>query len=363
MVSRFMELERKTILVQFISVDPLTFYATSDGTDLVQDILRSKLSRSDKDIFGQEGSLSIDDNGQFLIFEPNDTKNRTLNLPIEHLAYCGALRRMRRDQNDHRNPDQIIKRDFENVDLANRYAHHIIGPPIFVACFHGFDRALCYTFITQNADDACLLVMKLIRTFRQYEQQQLEQQGQQHQGLPLHTSIIDGRSSSSNVITHGNPLHQSSQSLFVDHQQNLSSSTCLQMPPTTTTNMFIQNPSQDDFIQKLLSNPNLQIVNQSYYPPTPIITQHTGSLPIISAPPSSTVYFNFSIKKSINIKYIYSRCAILQIIQQQHLSYVHRKHVALLLLLLCLLLIRLFHRILSFVIHHNVAYRIIHLFV
>ncbi len=177
-----MELERKTILVQFIAVQPLTFYATSDGTDLVQDILKTQLARPDADIFGQEGSLSIDDHAEFLTFEPTDTKNRTLHLPIEHLAYCGALRRMRRDTSDQRNPDQIQRRDFENVDLANRYAHLIVGPPIFVAVFHGFDNALCYTFVTQNADDACLLVMKLMRAFRQYEQQQLEQQGQINQG-------------------------------------------------------------------------------------------------------------------------------------------------------------------------------------
>ena len=51
MVSRFLDLERKSVLVQFIAVEPLTFHSTSDGTDLVQDILRSQLSRSDRDIF------------------------------------------------------------------------------------------------------------------------------------------------------------------------------------------------------------------------------------------------------------------------------------------------------------------------
>ncbi|CAF4629059.1 unnamed protein product, partial [Rotaria magnacalcarata] len=79
--SRFTDLERKTILVQFIAVEPLTFYTTSDGTDLVQDTLRLHLSRQDADILGQEGSLSIDEQGEFLTFEPLDTKNRTLHLP------------------------------------------------------------------------------------------------------------------------------------------------------------------------------------------------------------------------------------------------------------------------------------------
>jgi hypothetical protein len=285
MVSRFMELERKTFLVQFIAVQPLTFYATADGTDLVQDVLRSQLARSDADIFGQEGSLSIDDHGEFLTFEPNDTKNRTLHLPIEHLAYCGALRRMRREASDQRNADQIQKRDFENVDLANRYPQNIIGPPIFIAVFHGFDNALCYTFITQNADDACLLVMKLMRVFRQREQQ-LEEQGQINEGLSSRTPINNGRSPSPVAVSHENPLHQSSQAIFSDHRQLLPSPMILQMH-NPTPNMYMQDSYQDDFIQRLLSNPNLQIINQSYPSSSSFITHQSDHLPIISAPPPS----------------------------------------------------------------------------
>ena len=291
MASRFTELERRTLLVQFIAVEPLTFYATSDGTDLVQDILRTHLARSDADILGQEGSLSIDDNGEFLSFEPSDTKNRTLHLPIEHLAYCGALRRMRRDPSDKRNPDQILQRDFENVDLANRYAQHIVGPPIFVPVFHGFDNALCYIFVTQNADDACLLVMKLMRAFRHYEQQQLDQQGQINQGLPSHTPVIRAESPSCVVIKRESPLHRSSQPLFTNNTQVISSPACVKMANIPTT-MCIQDPCQDDLVQRLLCNPNLQIVNQPYSSSGPIITQHMNSLPIIPAPPP-TVSLNY----------------------------------------------------------------------
>jgi hypothetical protein len=292
MVSRFMELERRTLLVQFIAVEPLTFYATSDGTDLVQGILRTKLARSDANIFGQEGSLSIDDNGEFLSFEPTDTKNRALHLPIEHLAYCGALRRMRRDPSDDRNPDQILKREFENVDLANRYAQYIIGPPIFVAVFHGFDNALCYTFVTQSADDACLLVMKLMRAFRRYEQQLLEQQGQMNQGPSSNILDNNGGLPSPVIINQGNPLPQP---LFTDNKQILSSPSIIHMP-NVPTNMYTQHPYQDDFVQNLLSNPNFQIVNQPYSSSAPIITQHTDVASILSAlppPVNNNYYFEY----------------------------------------------------------------------
>ncbi|CAF1066312.1 unnamed protein product [Rotaria sordida] len=279
MVTRFMEFERRTLLVQYIGVQPLTFYATSDGTDLVQDILRNQLARSNANIIGQEGSLSINDYGEFLTFEPTDTQNRTLHLPIEHLAFCGALRHMRRDPSDQRNPDQILRREFENVDLANRYAQYIIGPPIFVAIFHGFDNALCYTFITQSADDACLLVMKLMRTFRQYEQQ-LKEQGQLNQGccLPMPISCVEVPSPV--VVPQGCPLYESPQIL---------SPGCIQLP-NTVKNTYIQNPCQDDLMQKIICNSNLQFINQPCPSSAPVITQCVDNLPIIPAPPPSVCY-------------------------------------------------------------------------
>ncbi|CAF0895484.1 unnamed protein product [Adineta ricciae] len=291
MASRYMDLERRTLIVQFIAVEPLAFYATSDGTDLVQDILRSKLARPDKDIIGQEGSLSVSDTGEFLAFEPTDTKNRTLHLPVEHLAYCGALRRMRRDPSDDRNPDQIIQRDFENVDLANRYAHRIIGPPIFVAVFHGFDNALCYTFITQSTDDACLLVLKLMRAFNHCEQQHMEKQGQVDDNLAK-VSICNSGLPSSTVITQSAALPQRQQTIVVKDNRAISSPTCVQLPNAGTT-VCVQKSCEDDLVQRLLSHPNLQVVNRPYTPPR-IITRHINTLPpppkiYYSDPPATTI--------------------------------------------------------------------------
>ncbi|CAF0852686.1 unnamed protein product [Rotaria sordida] len=283
MVSRFTDLERKTLLVQFIAVEPLTFYSTSDGTDLIQDILRSHLARSDADIFGQEGSLSIDDLGEFLTFEPIDTKNRTLHLPIEHLAYCGALRRMRREFFDPRESDQIHRREFENVDLANRFAQYIIGPSIFATVFHGFDNALCYIFVTQSADDACLLVMKLMRAFKLHEQL-LEQQGQINQGYPSFPSFCSGGKSPLPVeIKRQSPLLQPSQGFLTDNRQTLSSP-FVHRAPSTTLNSYAQDSRQDEIIQRLLANPNLELVNQ----PSPFVSQRIDDIPIISAPLPTT---------------------------------------------------------------------------
>jgi len=263
MVSRYADLERKTLIVQFVAVEPVTFYTTSDGTDLVQDVLRSQLARSDAEIFGQEGSASIDDLGEFLVFEPSDTQNRKLHLPVEHLAYCGALRRMNYDPSDRRDPDRIQRREFENVDLANRYPQHIVGPPIFVAVFHGFDNALCYTFITQSADDACLLVMKLMRAFKLHEQQQ----GQRNQGSPSFPpipNIISGTTS---------PVNFRQGSSNIQTSQPISSSPSFY---AQSSNPYNQYPQQDELIQRLLGNPNLQLVKSG-----------VDDLPILSAPSSS----------------------------------------------------------------------------
>jgi hypothetical protein len=267
-----MDLERNTVLVQFIAVEPLAFHSTADGTDLVQDILRSQLSRSDADIFGQDGSLSIDEHGEFLTFEPIDSKNRTIHLPVEHLAYCGALRRMRRDSSDHRDADQIYRREFENVDLANRYAQYIIGPPIFVAVFHGFDSALCYTFVTQSSDDACLLVMKLMRAFKAYEQQQ----GQTNQSYPSFPPLQSGSRGPSPIgFKQGSSIGQSSQPFFTDNRPMLSTPIHQQLP-----NTYIQDPRQDELVQRLLANPNLQLVSQ-----------RIDDIPIISPSSSMVRYF------------------------------------------------------------------------
>lgn len=279
MVSRFNDLERKTILVQFVAVEPLAFYSTSDGTDLVQDSLRLHLARPDADIFGQEGSLSIEEHGEFLTFEPLDTNNRTLHLPIEHLAYCGALRRMRRDSSDQQNSEQIHRREFENIDLANRFAQYIVGPPIFTAVFHGFDNALCYMFVTQSAEDACLLVMKLMRAFKLYEQK-IEQQGQLNQGsssMPPFSSF-GGGSPLPIDIKRDSPLLRSSQGFLTDNRQTLSSP-FVHQAPSTTINSFIPDPRQDEIVQRLLANPNLELVNQ----PAPFTSQRFNDLPIMSA--------------------------------------------------------------------------------
>lgn len=260
MASRLLDMERKTLMVQFVNVEPLAFYATSDGTDLVQDILRSQLARPDKDILGQEGSLTIDDQAEFLKFEPIDLKNRILHMPVEHLAYCGALRRLRHDSNGQRDPDQIYRREFENIDLANRYPHLIVGPPIFVAVFHGFETAMCYTFITQSAEDACLLVMKMMRAFKLREQK-LDHQGQNNQGLSPYPSYQGDQSSSPLGIKRGSPFPMQSQGFITHNRQGLG----LQDPvastiPTMTS--FNQDPRHDDLIQRLLNNPNLEVVNQ-----------------------------------------------------------------------------------------------------
>ncbi|CAF0774180.1 unnamed protein product [Rotaria sp. Silwood1] len=304
MVSRFSDLERKTLLVQFIAVEPLTFYSTSDGTDLVQDILRVHLARSDADIFGQEGSLSIDELGEFLTFEPIDTKNRTLHLPIEHLAYCGALRRMRREFFDPREPEQIHRREFENVDLANRFAQFIIGPPIFATVFHGFDNALCYIFVTQSADDSCFLVMKLMRAFKLHEQQ-LEQRGQINQAYPSFSPLHSGcRSPLPVEIKRESPLLQTSHGFFTDNRQTLSYP-LVQRVPSAPINSCVQDPRQDEVIQRLLSNPNFEVVNQ----PTPFMSQRIDDIPIISAPlprnrRSSPNIFNSSGGSSNNIQFL-----------------------------------------------------------
>jgi hypothetical protein len=51
----------------------------------------------------------------------------------------------------------------------------------------------------------------------------------------------------------------------------------------TATTVCIQDPCQDELVQRLLCNPNLQVINQPYSSAVPIVTQRFDSLPIISS--------------------------------------------------------------------------------
>lgn len=284
---RLVELERKTILVQFVGVEPLTFYSTADGTDLVQDILRAQLARSDADIFGQEGSLALDEHGEFLRFEPTDRANRTLHLPVEHLAYSGALRRMRAHSSDSRKADQIYEREFENVDLANRYPQHIVGPPIFVSVFHGFDRSLAYTFLTQSADDACLLVMKLIRTFRAFEQRLADEQHQQQ--------IDDEHLRQRQPAPAPAPIEQSHPlvSVPVPHPTNV----FLSAPPPAPALVSVAPAYRDELLDHLLCQQNYELVDPRGYSSPPILCEQ----PIVCAPARPVCHCSSCLSLSLSL--------------------------------------------------------------
>ncbi|CAF5160504.1 unnamed protein product, partial [Rotaria sp. Silwood1] len=67
----------------------------------------------------------------------------------------------------------------------------------------------------------------------------------------------------------------------------------------------VQDPRQDEVIQRLLSNPNFEVVNQ----PTPFMSQRIDDIPIISAPlprnrRSSPNIFNSSGGSSNNIQFL-----------------------------------------------------------
>ncbi|CAF1013342.1 unnamed protein product [Didymodactylos carnosus] len=280
------DLERSSILVQYISTEAIEFYPTADGTDLVQDILRRQLPRNEDNIYGADGSASVE-NDEFFNFYPVDSKQRSIHLPVEHLAYCGALRRMKRDDGGDRenSRDNLVQREFENVDLANRYPYLITGPPIFVAIFHGFDNALCYTFLTQSADDARLLVMKLMRAFHSFEnrlqQRMFASQGQQQTGLDHHL-----HPSSRNVSPFqdrsfaGDPRQQNQQRQFFSSSPiNTGGANNFQSIPHYGGQQY--NTDNDALIQRLLQNPNVQVIN------SPFTSNRIDDIPVLSPPTTS----------------------------------------------------------------------------
>src|SRR5262249_24603742 len=103
-----------------------------------------------------------------------------------------------------------------------------------------------------------------------------QQQGQSNQGYPSFPPIQSSSGAPSPVgLRQGSPLAQSTQPFVADNRQSLSSPI-----PHQTSKSYIQDPQQDEFLQRLLaSNPNLRLVNQ-----------RIDDIPILSIPSSMVSY-------------------------------------------------------------------------
>ncbi|CAF1512282.1 unnamed protein product, partial [Didymodactylos carnosus] len=169
------------------------------------------------------------------------------------------------------------------------YPQLVIGPPVFVAIFFGFDNALCYTFLTQNTEDARLLVMKLMRAYNTLEARPHVSQGQQQTNLDHHhhhhQSSPPNISPSQGGLFGAVPQQKNQQQPFFS-SPSINTSGGSNSQPIMFRSGQQYNMDNDAIIQRLLQNPNVQMMN-------PPFTSHLiDDIPVLS--PSSTAATNMT---------------------------------------------------------------------
>lgn len=127
------------------------------GSDVIQVPLKRTIMRTNG--YGRECLLSVTNDSLEVAFTKTDKSNSNLKLPIELLAYCGALRQLPNGQ--------IRTREFETLDKfpAN---NDEASPPLFVTIFRSLDNEntlYCHSFVIKQDDDAMELVKLVMEMY------------------------------------------------------------------------------------------------------------------------------------------------------------------------------------------------------
>lgn len=125
-----------------------------NGSDAVQVPLKRTILRTDG--HGEEVDLYVADQCLNINFHH---QKRLLNLPIDSLAYCGALRQLP--------SDQVNEREFETLDKIPQ-AKIDEDPPLFVTIFRNIENEntlLCHSFVLRKDTEAMDLVKLVMESY------------------------------------------------------------------------------------------------------------------------------------------------------------------------------------------------------
>ena len=109
-----------------------------NGSDVIQVPLKRTILRTNG--VGKEVELSMSNDSLLVKFVNNPDGNRLV-LPIDMLAYCGALRQLA--------SDKIRNREFETLDKSPPDSSKL-DPPLFVTIFRSLDSEntlYCHSFV------------------------------------------------------------------------------------------------------------------------------------------------------------------------------------------------------------------------
>ena len=139
-----------------------------NGSDAIQVPLRRIILRTD--FSGKEVELSVSNNSLTFTFSQqvngtNNSSDSTVPLPIELLAYCGALRQLAHDR--------VETREFETLDKAPTMQEQdalgmAVQPPLFVTifrCIESENMLFCHAFVLRHDEDAMELVRLVMEVY------------------------------------------------------------------------------------------------------------------------------------------------------------------------------------------------------
>lgn len=136
-----------------------------NGSDAIQTPLRRIILRTS--FTGQKVNLKVTENALNFMYQSSaqqqEDSSTQVNLPIELLAYCGALRQLAHEN--------IVSREFETLDKAPQSTYDDetgSRPPLFVTifrCIESENMLFCHAFVLHKDEDAMELVRLVMEVY------------------------------------------------------------------------------------------------------------------------------------------------------------------------------------------------------
>lgn len=149
-----------TVKAMYLGSEPMgELLEGENGSDVIQVPLKRTILRTNS--IGKEVDLSVGSDALLVNFLRNESA--PMKLPIELLAYCGALRQLP--------PTHIISREFETLDKSPPMPADSSSPPLFVTifrCLESENTLYCHSFVIRKDEEAMELVKLVMEMYYNY---------------------------------------------------------------------------------------------------------------------------------------------------------------------------------------------------
>ncbi|CAF0892850.1 unnamed protein product [Brachionus calyciflorus] len=151
--------QKYTVKAMYLGSEPMgELLEGESGSDVIQVPLKRTILRTNS--IGKEVDLSITSDSLIVNFIKQE-RNSTLKLPVELLAYCGALRQLP--------PNQFVSREFETLDKSPpMLPGSFQSPPLFVTifrCLENENTLYCHSFVIRKDEEAMELVKLVMEIY------------------------------------------------------------------------------------------------------------------------------------------------------------------------------------------------------